>query len=116
MVEPKSRHRQFERALRQAEWNVEQLWLSTLASGGTTSLFDLEAFLYGLGALPPAQQDVVASALNERLDDLYKAAKIPYLIAPSDPDPPAEDPLAVLAEHLRAARGSRQETPPLPPG
>ncbi|MGI3781742.1 MAG: hypothetical protein ACRYG2_13290 [Janthinobacterium lividum] len=108
MVVPESRHHLFDRAIRRAEWNVEQLWLGSIASGGTTSVLDLEAFLYGLTPLPPAQQDVLASTLNERLDDLYQSARVAYLIAPGLPDPPAEDPLAVLAEHLNAAKSARQ--------
>lgn len=113
MVDPQSRYHLFDQAMRRAGWNVEQLWLGTVASGGTTSVFGLEAFLYGLTPLPPAQQDVLASALNERLFDLYQSARVPYLTTPGPPDAPAEDPLAVLTEHLCAAKRARDLHPPL---
>jgi len=100
MVDPDSRHHLFDRALQQADWTVQQAWLHHIAAGGTSSVFDLEALLHGLGPLPPTQQDVLASVLNERLAVLYEPAKIPYLDTPAAPTPVVEDPLAVLHELL----------------
>lgn len=112
MADPESRHHLFDRAMRRADWTVQQLWLGTITLGGTLSVLDLEAFLYGLTPLSPAEQDVLAITLNERLDDVYQSAKVPYLLTPDPPDAAAEDPLIVLEEHLRAARRAiRPEDP-----
>ena len=105
MGESNPRHHLFDRARQRAGWSVQQLWLATIAAGGTTSVLDLEAFLYGLTALPPAQQDVLASALNERLADLYREAQVPYLTGAGPAQPPVEEPLAVLDALLHAHSG-----------
>jgi hypothetical protein len=105
--EPPSRHELFEAARQRADWTVEQLWIHYLALGGTLLVFDLEAYLSGLMPMPPGQQDVLACALNERLADLYQAARVPYLWVPQGRLPPV-DPLEVIAE-LRAATGPKDE-------
>ena len=76
-----SRHQLFEDARHSAGWTLEQLWLHYLALGGTLVVFDLDAYLAGLTSLPAPQQDVLACALNERLDDLHNSARLPYLTA-----------------------------------
>ena len=78
---PPSRYQVFESARRTAGWTVEQLWIHYLAIGGTLLVFDLEAYLAGLTALPDSQQDVLACALNERLADLHQPTRVPYLTA-----------------------------------
>jgi hypothetical protein len=107
MVDPDSRHHLFERALHRADWTIHQAWLQTIAAGGTSSVFDLEAFLHGLGPLVPAQQDVLAHVLNERLADLYESAKVAYLASPPVPTVAGEDPLTVLDDLLAAHRRAR---------
>jgi hypothetical protein len=94
-----SRHQLFEAAQRQAGWTVEQLWIHYLALGGSLVVFDLEAYLAGLMPIPPEQQDVLACALNERLDDLRQATRVPYLTAPTD-SWPGEDALKELLHDL----------------
>ena len=79
MSEASSRHQLFQAARTRAEWSIQQLWVGYLALGGTSDAFDIEAFLHGLAPLNDAQQDVLATAVNERLDDLYLAARVPYL-------------------------------------
>ena len=86
MTDPSSagdnaRHQLFEAARGEAGWTVEQLWIHYLALGGTLAYFDLDAYLAGLTSLPAPQQDVLACALNERLGDLHRAARMPYLSA-----------------------------------
>lgn len=76
-----TRHPLFEAARVRAGWSVRQLWLDYLALGGTYGAFEIEAYLEGLTLLDPGQQDVLAVALNERLDDLYRAARVPYLFS-----------------------------------
>jgi hypothetical protein len=91
-------------AQQQAQWSVEQLWVQYLALGGTAVVFDVEAHLANLNALPLAQQDVLACALNERLGDLDQPARVPYALHPVRETGPA-DPLEVLDELLTPHRG-----------
>ena len=80
-AEHPSRHQLFEAARRSAGWTLEQLWIHYLALGGTLAYFDLDAYLAGLTSLPAPQQDVLACALNERLDDLHQPVRLPYITA-----------------------------------
>ncbi|MFL6065996.1 MAG: hypothetical protein ACJ72G_15130 [Friedmanniella sp.] len=107
MSEPPSRHELFDAARQRAEWTVEQLWIHYLALGGTLLVFDVEAYLSGLMPMPPGQQDVLACALNERLADLYQAARVPYVCVPPG-RLPRVDPLEAI-EELRAATGHEDE-------
>lgn len=103
MTEPeRSRAQLFERARRLTALSVEELWLRYLAVGGLGDVFDLDAFLHGLSPLDSADQDALAVAVNERLDDLYAAACVPYLFPHPAPDlpPGGQDPLDVLAQLL----------------
>jgi hypothetical protein len=93
------RHRVFAAARQRAELTVQQLWLRYLALTGSCGVFEVDAFLHGLTVLPDAEQNILAHALNERLEDLYRDARVPYLgsdVSPAGPD----DPLAVLHELL----------------
>jgi len=57
-----------------------------LSVGGRCDIFDIDAHLQGVLALRPSEQDALAWALNERLDELADAAHVPYLDA-SQPTP-----------------------------
>lgn len=57
---------------------VEQLWLRYFALGGDVSEADLAAYLRGALPLPRIQRDMVAHAVNERLDELSGARRAPY--------------------------------------
>lgn len=111
MCGPECRHQLFEAARLRTGCTISQLWVKYLALGGVLDLFTLEAYLHGLAPLPPAQQDILANALNEELDDLYQAAKVPYLNTFHDGEPPA-DPLDILDELL--GRRPRKRNPPQP--
>jgi hypothetical protein len=78
-AEDASRCRLFQAARESAGWSIEQMWLHYVALAGTLVVFDLEAFLAGLAPIPPAQQDVLACALNERLAELHQDLRVPYL-------------------------------------
>ena len=97
-----SRHLLFEAARLKAEWTIQQLWVAYLAVGGTGDAFDLEAYLTGLGPLSDDQQDALANAVNERLDDLYRTAHVPYLSTYTLTPCHGQDPLAILDELLQA--------------
>lgn len=69
-----------------AELSVEQLRTRAIALGGLVSLFDLDAYLNGLQILDEMEQDVLAIAVNERLDELLERDKVPHrFIGPSEP-------------------------------
>ncbi len=61
-------------AYKRANLTLQEMWLHYFALGGTADIVELEAYLHGLLSLPPLQRDILAHALNERLDDL----KVPY--------------------------------------
>jgi hypothetical protein len=94
-----SRHQSFLAAQRRGELTLQQLWLRYIALTGTCAMIEIDAFLYGLGSLPAAEHDILAHALNERLDELYQASRVPYL-ATDLPAATPEDPLAVLHQLL----------------
>jgi hypothetical protein len=100
--DPSSRHpspQVFVAAQRRGELTLQQLWLRYVALTGTCAMIEIDAFLHGLGTLPAGEQDKLAHALNERLDELYQASRVPYLAADLSPDN-GEDPLAVLQQLL----------------
>src|SRR3712207_3333498 len=67
-----------------ADLTVQDLWLRYLALGGTGDAFDLDGYLQGLVPLETFQQDVLAQALNEALEDSYRAYHISLSTPPSD--------------------------------
>lgn len=64
-------------AYRHAELTLEQLWTRYFALGGAADLLELEGYLEGLLTLPRVQRDMVAVALNERLDELAWRRRVP---------------------------------------
>jgi hypothetical protein len=115
MPDTDSRHQLFEAARTQAGWTVQQLWVGYLAVGGSRDAFDIEAYLHGLGPLSDHQQDILANAVNERLDDLYRAASVPYLSTLTLEPCEGQDPLAILDE-LRGARSPDEGITPVRTG
>jgi hypothetical protein len=97
-----------------AELTVQDLWLRYLALGGTGDVFELDGYLQGLMPLETFQQDVLAQALNEALDDAYRAHHIP-LSTPAD-DPEDDDRLTSLADELLHDRSTTPPSEPEPPG
>ena len=81
------RHHRFEAARVRGELTVHELWLRYLALGGTGDAFDVDGYLQGVLPLSSLEQDILAVALNERLDEVYRAARIPIpTTGPDDPD------------------------------
>ncbi len=72
MSDQDSRHQQqaVASAFARAELTAEELWLRYFALGGSLGLFEIEAYLHGALQLPGFDRDVVAHAVNERLDEL----------------------------------------------
>ena len=57
-------------AFRGAELTVEELWLRYFALGGDAGKVEVEAYVSGLMPLPSLQHNILAHAINERLDEL----------------------------------------------
>jgi len=71
------RHQLMDAARVQAQLTVEALWLRYLALGGTGDEFDLDGYLEGVTGLRAPEQNVLAQALNEALDDCYRSYLLP---------------------------------------
>ncbi|UYP19754.1 hypothetical protein OED52_04130 [Rhodococcus sp. Z13] len=68
---PDGEYRQrFHAALRATRLDMEELWLRYFALGGEVGRVEIEAYLNGLLPLPSLQHDLLAHAINERLDEL----------------------------------------------
>ena len=97
-----------------AELTVQDLWLRFVSLGGTGDAFDLDGYLQGLVPLEVLQQDVLAQALNEALEECYRAHRVP-LSTPSSDRPDGERLRRLIAELL----GDDPAAPPAgsePPG
>ena len=81
-----------------AELSVPDLWLRYVTLGGTGDAFDLDGYLQGLVPLETFQQDVLAQALNEALEDCFRAYRIPLSTPPADQ--PRDEPLSRLVDEL----------------
>jgi hypothetical protein len=71
------RYRAVEAARTAANLSVQELWLRYLAIGGSSDAFDIDGYLQGLVPLEGFQQDVLAQAVNEGLDDVYRSLRVP---------------------------------------
>jgi hypothetical protein len=60
----------FHQAFEAADISVDELWLRYFSLGGDAGRFELDAYLNGAIALPPSQHDIVAHAINERLNEI----------------------------------------------
>ncbi|WP_394250712.1 hypothetical protein [Arthrobacter pityocampae] len=56
-------------AAHHAHLTAEDLWLHYFSVGGYLGVFELDAYLHGLYALPQGERNTVALALNELIDD-----------------------------------------------
>ncbi len=112
------RHRRMDAARVRAELSVQRLWLRYVALGGTGDAFDLDGYLQGLVPLGVFQQDVLAQALNEALEESYRAHRIQLSSPPSDH--PGGERLSRLIDELlddpRASFPADSEPPSAGPG
>ena len=65
-------------ALEVADLTLDELWMRYFALGGSADLLEVEGHVQGLMPLPPAEVNVLAHALNERLDELFTQRRVPY--------------------------------------
>jgi Stage II sporulation protein E (SpoIIE) len=104
--------RALEVGYRRAELTLEQLWLRYFALGGVAGLVEVEAYLHGLMSLPPLQRDILAHAVNERLDELTWRHRVPYSRSVREGRPP-RGPLAALVTLLEGMRLAPPERLPV---
>ena len=81
-MDTEDRYRQCETARVRGELTVQVLWLRYLALGGNQDAFDIDGYLQGLLPLETSEEHVLAVALNERLEEVHRAALIPLPTAP----------------------------------
>jgi len=86
-------------ALERTGLSTEQLWIRYFALGGDMGSMELEAYLNELMELPSLQRDMLALAVNERLDELTRPRYVPYS-RPVRDNLPLDGPLAALVELL----------------
>jgi hypothetical protein len=98
-------------AVQHSDLTLEGLWLRYFALGGEADLLTVEAQLEGLLSLPSTQGDLLALAINERLDELMARRRAPYSRVIRH-GKPATGPLAALVELLAAAGSAPPERLP----
>jgi hypothetical protein len=89
----------------------EQLWMRYFALGGSQSLLELDAYLNGLTTLPRVDRDMLAHAVNERLDEVAGPARAPYSHSVRD-GRPLHGPLKALVDLLEGAHRAPPERLP----
>ncbi|WP_410611592.1 PP2C family protein-serine/threonine phosphatase [Amycolatopsis sp. lyj-109] len=94
-----------------SDLTLEQLWMRYFALGGSLSLLDLDAYLSGLLTLPRVDRDMVAHAVNERLDEVTGPARAPYSHSVQDAKP-LHGPLKALVDLLEGAHCAPPERLP----
>ena len=59
--------------------DLEELWLRYVALGGNADPMEVDGYLHGLVLLTPGEHNVLACAVNERLDELGDGhVRVPY--------------------------------------
>ena len=93
MVTRGESNQRFHQAFEAAHISVDELWLRCFSLGGEAGRFELDAYLNGAIALPPSQHDIVAHAINERLNEIAPP-RAPYsedFQAPNESDSSPHD-------------------------
>lgn len=104
---PEEQHRALSRAFTRSGLTLEQLWTRYFGLGGEASPIEVEAHLHGLMPLPALQQDVLAHAVNERLDELTRSLRAPYSFRLNGVSPSA----GALASLVRLLDGMHRAPP-----
>ncbi|WP_236827609.1 MULTISPECIES: PP2C family protein-serine/threonine phosphatase [unclassified Blastococcus] len=94
-----------------ADLGLEQLWVRYFALGGTADLMEVDAYLNGLAPVPDTQHDLLAHAVNERLDELLTRHRVPYTRT-FRAGRPASGPLAAVVTLLEVAGAAPPERLP----
>lgn len=75
---PDEHQRELAAAFIGTQLGVEELWLRYFALGGDAGRVEIEAYVAGLMPLQPLQHNILAHAINERLDELGPPQRAPY--------------------------------------
>jgi hypothetical protein len=75
-MDDQPRHAAMERARAAVGIPHDDLWLTYFALTGDAAPLEVEAYLQGLMPLPAAQQDILAEALRECLDDRHASGHL----------------------------------------
>lgn len=86
-----------------ARISLDELWLDYFALGGAADVVEVEAYLADLMPLPALQRDLLASAVNERLDRSAVPGRAPYSRPVREPLP-EHGPLPALVNLLEGAK------------
>jgi hypothetical protein len=70
MPTPSDLARRFHDAFEAADLTVDELWLRYFSFGGEAGRLEVDAYVNGAIAMPPVQHDMLAHAINERLDEI----------------------------------------------
>jgi hypothetical protein len=70
--------RELNEAFAGSKLTVEELWLRYFALGGDVGKVEVEAYLAGLMPVSSLQHNILAHAINERLDELGPPRRAPY--------------------------------------
>lgn len=73
-----AQRRSLSRAFQHAQLGVDQLWRRYFALGGDASPDEIDSYVNDHGELPTEQRDLLAHAVNERLDELPGAQRATY--------------------------------------
>ena len=65
-------------AVRRAALTTDELWTRYVALGGKAEVTKVDEYVRGLAELPAEQRDVLAHAVNDRLDELDRAHRASY--------------------------------------
>ncbi|MGW5723744.1 SpoIIE family protein phosphatase [Amycolatopsis sp. NPDC003865] len=90
---------------------LEELWMRYFALGGSQNLLELDAYLNGLTTLPRVDRDMLAHAVNERLDELAGPPRAPYSHSVRQ-GKPLHGPLKALLDLLEGAHRAPPERLP----
>ncbi|WP_328453123.1 PP2C family protein-serine/threonine phosphatase [Amycolatopsis sp. NBC_00438] len=96
---------------RRCELTLEQLWARYFALGGGQNMLEVDAYLHGLAPLPRIDRDMLAHAVNERLDELSGPKRAPYS-HPTQPAKPLRGPLRALVDLLEGTHRAPPERLP----
>jgi hypothetical protein len=94
-----------------ADLTLEQLWMRYFGLGGSADLMDVDAYLSGLSSFPDNERDLLAHAVNERLEELVAPHRVPYTRVLRQGRPRA-GPLAALVGLLSVAGSAPPERLP----
>ncbi|WP_103353573.1 PP2C family protein-serine/threonine phosphatase [Amycolatopsis sp. CA-128772] len=103
--------RQIAACFARSDLTLEQLWMRYFALGGSLSLIELDSYLNGLTTLPRVDRDMLAHAVNERLDEVTGPARAPYSHTVRDAKP-LHGPLKALVDLLEGAHRAPPERLP----